>query len=460
MEKILFYSARLGIFGFSCNFAFEKKHTAMAKKKKKVNSYVLQKQQAAQYRNLYMERLRKICTFIGDGEPLFDLLPAYIREVAFKSRCPKIRIKVKEGAKITKRFVNIMYAHLENIIKEQTIDLMIPDKDKQVKFIDYFQLILPLDCALTHASKFVGKEKFDAYHIKWRERHEKYCLEIGKILYSACYYYSDMSKQAMYTFTFDMEHSPVTCLLEQTVTLDLYPLDVRHVSIHGRRRPVVQIGIIRHDENISTLVPVTVPLARLHVNDPSGQTEIPVYIQQHAVDRTIQRACCVFSGFVTVYVANAFRRKHKIIREGSRYLVECYELDIKIGYFVGMLIDGLFVILTFLLITNSSTPEGRKLAELTGLQRADISFLAIDDLKTLVNSDIRDNERIAKIFTDAGCESILNMNFKLRVLGEYDWLWDDARQNSELSKLIAEYIQLGNTDEEYFENEVNGDTEN
>jgi hypothetical protein len=119
---------------------------------------------------------------------------------------------------------------------------------------------------------------------------------------------------------------------------------------------------------------------------------------------------------------------------------------------VGEFVDGIFVVLTFLLITHSNTPEGRKLTELTGLQRQDISFLAIDDLKTLINSDIRYDERIAQIFLEAGCESILDMNFQVSI-GDFEWLWDDAKQNSELSKLIAEYIQLGDSDEEYYESE-------
>jgi hypothetical protein len=44
------------------------------------------------------------------------------------------------------------------------------------------------------------------------------------------------------------------------------------------------------------------------------------------------------------------------------------------------------------------------------------------------------------------------MNIQVSI-GYYDWLWDDAKQESKLSKLIAEYIQLGPADEDYFEND-------
>ncbi|MDR1456395.1 MAG: hypothetical protein LBJ01_12140 [Tannerella sp.] len=431
----------------------------MAKKKKKVNSHAQQKLLIMQHKKLYLERLRKVCAQIGDGEFLFDLLPSYARDAVYENRGATLKIRVDKGAKITKRFVKIMYSHLEKEMKNKRMELMVPGIVEYVNLIDYFQLILPLEAVLTSVPRFSGREKFDAFILNMNERYEKYHKDLIYIVHCACHAYCDLSKRGLYTFTFVEQRSSnvvdrksYTGMLYQIITLGLYPLEVRHVTIHGDRRPVVQTGEVKHNNNISGLTPTTVPLKRLLVKDPSGQTNVPVYIQQHAVDRIMQRACCIFPGSVPSLVNEAFNKKRKIIREGDKYLVECYYYDIKIGYFVGMLVDGIFVVLTFLLITHSGTPEGRKLTKLTGLQRSDITFLAIDDLKTLINSDIRYDERIAQIFIDAGCESILQMNFQLSI-GNYDWLWDDAKQDAELSKLIAEYIQLGNTDEEYFENE-------
>ncbi|MDR1407546.1 MAG: hypothetical protein LBJ23_05815 [Tannerella sp.] len=405
-----------------------------------------------------MERLHRLCTYIGNGEPLFDLLPLYVRDSAYEHR-GALKIRVDKGAKITKRFVRIVYSHLEKETKDKRIELMIPGITHYVNLVDYYQLVFPLEGVLLNAPMFPGREKFDAFCLNIDERDAKYLKDLVYIIHCTCYAYCDLSKRELYTFTFDEQRASTvinrksyTGLLYQIITLGTYQLDVRYVTINGDRRPVVQTGEILHKYNISGLKPTTVSLKQLRMKDPTGHTEIPVYIQQHAVNRIMQRACCVLPGSVPSLVHKAFSRKRKIIREGHRYLVECYYEDIKIGYFVGIFIDGIFVILTFLLITHSNTPEGRKLAELTGLQRSDISFLAIDDLKTLINSDIGYDDQISQIFIDAGCESILQMNFQLSI-GYYDWLWDKAKQDSELSKLIAEYIQLGNTDEEYFENE-------
>ncbi|MDR1223338.1 MAG: hypothetical protein LBL07_10755 [Tannerella sp.] len=95
----------------------------MAKKKKKINLHVQQKLQTAHFKKLYMGRLRKLCTLIGNGEPLFDLLSQRILEAIYANRGITIRIRVADNVKLTKRFIKIMYCHLENEMKETFVTL-------------------------------------------------------------------------------------------------------------------------------------------------------------------------------------------------------------------------------------------------------------------------------------------------------------------------------------------------
>jgi hypothetical protein len=424
----------------------------MAKKRKKVNPHVLQKVQAAQHKKAFMERLRKFCALISEDEPLFNLLPQKFLDTVYYHRSVSIKIKVAEGAKITKRFVRIMYCHIEKEMRSKWIDIIMDGVKKRVDLVDYYQIVFPLEVVLLSENcPFRGKEKFRAFYADAENRYEAYNKALVYIIHNACYTYCNLSTRTLYTFTFDPTWSAAD-LYCQLITLGVYTLQIRYVEIGGERRPVVQTGEVLHRNGVSSLQPATVPLERLQVNDLQGIKELPVYVQQHAVNRTMQRACCVYPGTVPSLINKAFSENRKIIREGDKFFVECYDYDIKIGYFVGRIIDGMFVILTFLLITHSSTPEGRKLSRLTGLKREDMTFLAIDDLKTLINSDIVFDDRISKIFIEAGCESILKMNSDVR-MGDFYWLQDEAKQNAELSKLIAEYIRLGDKDEDYFENE-------
>ncbi|MDR2125792.1 MAG: hypothetical protein LBP63_03030 [Prevotellaceae bacterium] len=424
----------------------------MAKKRKKANSNMLQKVQAAQHKKAFIERLRKFCALISEDEPLFNLLPQKALDTIYYYRSVSIKIKVAEGAKITKRFVRIMYCHIEKEMRSKRIDIIMDGVKKHVDLIDYYQISFPLErLLLSEYCPFCGKEKFRAFYEGAEKRYEVYHKELSYIIHNACYTYCNLSTRTLYTFIFDADWSAAN-MFSQIITLGVYKLQMRYVEIGGERRPVVQTGEILHRKGVSTLRPTTIPVERLQINGIKRQKELPVYVQQHAVNRTMQRACCVYPGTVPSLIDKAILENRKIIREGDKFFLECYDYDIKIGYFVARIVNGMFVILTFLLITHSSTPEGRKLSQITGLKREDISFLAIDDLKTLINSDIVYDERISQIFIEAGCESILKMNSEV-LMGDFYWLQDEAKQNSELSKLIAEYIQLGDKDEDYFENE-------
>ncbi|MDR0386163.1 MAG: hypothetical protein LBH60_08815 [Prevotellaceae bacterium] len=430
------------------------------KKKKKANLSAQQKQQAVYLKKQYMGRLRNMCALIGNGEPLFDLLPQYILDAIYANRGVTLKIRVADNVKITKRFVRIMYCHLDKMMKDNSIDLMTPNVTEQVSLTDYYQIIFPLETILrTPIHQFAGKEKFNDFCVKFEERFHKYIEGLTSILIGACFMYSDLSKRSLYTYKYEIHRTEIAPnqyfgLLYQTVIINVHLVGMRYADIRGDRRPVIQAGEMDHASETPVFIPTTISLKRLHEKDPSGKKTVPVYIQQHAIDRTMQRACCFVPGAVQMLITDAFNdNSGRIINEGDRYLVECYFYEIKIGYFVGILVDEIFVILTFLFIIHNGTPEGRKLTRLTGLQRDDMTFLAIDDLKTLINSDITRDPRITGIFIDAGCESILQMNYELHAQGGYYWLKDETKQDTELSKLITEYIRLGDSDKEYFENE-------
>ena len=76
----------------------------------------------------------------------------------------------------------------------------------------------------------------------------------------------------------------------------------------------------------------------------------------------------------------------------------------------GDIIGDKLVIRTFLFLTNNGTPEGKKLHNLIGLQKADKEFLKIDKLSTFVNSDIKENEKLKALFCEAGCGDLFQLD--------------------------------------------------
>jgi hypothetical protein len=427
--------------------------------KKKVNRMQQQKLVSAQHKKAFMQKLRTYCAMMGDAS-LFDLLPGRILDIIYGNRGTSFKIRVAEGAKITKRFVKILYAHINEQMKSETLDFL-PKSKKKVNLFDYFLIVWPLEAVLLSDPEkafFNGWEKFDELREAAIANYEEYYRRINNIIHNACYAFCDLSKRYLYTFTYEVLDTFSTRSHDarkvQLVTIGALPLEVRHVKIGEEWRTVCQVGEVRRIDNTSTFRPTEVPLQQLRIPGAKPDEKAPVYIQQHAIDRIMTRAYCTFPGTVASLVDKAFIYQRKIIPNGKdRYLIECFYDDVKIGYFSAIYVDGILVIRTFLLITHSSTPEGRKLERLTGLQKRDTIHLAIDDLRSLANSDIIDNDEVKKIFIDAGCISIIDLCQRVQWGYEYGWLWDKTTQSRELSKMILEYIRMGANDEEYFVNE-------
>ena len=133
----------------------------------------------------------------------------------------------------------------------------------------------------------------------------------------------------------------------------------------------------------------------------------------------------------------------------SRMLIACYTNELKIGYFVAELVDGIVLIRTFLLLTNGGTPEGDKLAQLTGLEADDRKYLSIDTLQGLANSDITQNENICNLFCAAGCGSILELCKKINNEPAMMWLLDKSQPKNMIADLIDEYLKPNDGEDEY-----------
>ncbi|MDR2138084.1 MAG: hypothetical protein LBP50_00805 [Tannerella sp.] len=427
--------------------------------KKKVNIHAQHKLQAAQRKNVYMQKLRYYCTVIGDAS-WQHILPKPVMEIIYGLRGGPFKIRVAKGEKITKRFVKMLYTYINDEMKSNTLNLF-SEGDKKVSLSDYYQYIYPIETiCFTKDLLFKGKEKFDAFHACSDRRYEEYLYYTTQIISCICSALNDLNKRCLYTFVYDKvihtERLPENSesLKYQLVTIATRPLEVRQVKIGEEKRLVCQVGEIVHDFDQSTFIPAEAPLRYLKIPGAKAGEKAPVYIQQHAIDRIMQRAYCSYPSVVLLIISRTFMDKRRIISTGkNQYLIECFYEDLKIGYFAATYVDGILVIRTFLIITHSGTPEGKKLEALTGLQKKDKTYLAIDDLRTLANSDIIDDEEIRELFIKAGCESILELCRRVKNGWEYLLSLDKTTQNGELSKLLHEYIQLGAKDEEYFVND-------
>ncbi|MDR1406132.1 MAG: hypothetical protein LBI89_02890, partial [Prevotellaceae bacterium] len=357
----------------------KKKH---AGRKKYVNIAEQQRQQEAQYKKLFFEKLRTLCEQIGDVS-LFHQISPVERMLIYKFRGAPLKVVAAPGAKIQKRLLDA----LVKTIKSQQLLMkleVIKDIGQMMTFADYSLVGMSFEYNLCESdSEYPNKELFAKYAELRDEReraYEKGILDICKI---ACWVFDDLGRKYLHTYTFDIDLPVVTSSIHapkegtsprnrewraymeqdfrthQKVTIGTYPLEVRKVNIDGEIHSAIQTGGLYYVDNKPQFIPFTISLEDLHVNTPFSKLGLPVYIQQHALDRMRERiGGLVPPAFYKSILVEALLRKNLIPTTKKRLLIACFTNELKIGYFVAELVDGIILIRTFLLLTNGGTPEG------------------------------------------------------------------------------------------------------
>lgn len=225
-------------------------------------------------------------------------------------------------------------------------------------------------------------------------------------------------------------------------------------SCNERRFPClkVQIDSCKQEKIAITLEGNTRPMVRVGWSDFSDQPNwcerkatlfglpeswgmLPVYIQMHALNRVEERLDCSNKDFLhyMVYESAKEGKVHK--GPDNTYLIAFKYFDRKAGYLSAIVHDGKLVIRTFLFLTHNGTPEGKKLHDLTGLQKHDKKYLLIDKLSTFMNPELRRNETIRRLFFDAGCGDLFELTKEKTTVSEPD-------KNDASVKMLMDYLMI------------------
>ncbi len=176
----------------------------------------------------------------------------------------------------------------------------------------------------------------------------------------------------------------------------------KHISIDGRRREVYQLGFPEKDKGVRW---ASVASGRLGLA-PGGS--YPCYIQQHAIKRMVERIA-IFSESVTVFQACLSLEQGKVLRiPGSdAYHIEFKIMNLKLGYLVAILLDDILVVKTFIFITQSGSPEGKRIETTTGIKRDDKDYIGMGNLKGFLSEDVAKNPKMALLLEKVGCADLL-----------------------------------------------------
>ncbi|WP_282125910.1 hypothetical protein [Marinifilum flexuosum] len=205
----------------------------------------------------------------------------------------------------------------------------------------------------------------------------------------------------------------------------------RNIVIKGKRRPIVKFGWPTASGKIWFF---TIKADRIKDIYKGAKKELDVYIQSHAIRRFEERTKPLPLMYCRLFMANRFRDYYiSFVYQNNIFLPVKYGL-IKIGYFVGDIIDEKVIIKTFLFVTHHSTPEGKSLEELSGLAKKDITYWHFDSLEVFLSNPPEEGSLIKEIMSKAGVDQLFALsNLKYLKKKEQNVDWAD----------VEDYIEKG-----------------
>ena len=380
----------------------------MAKNKKKVNSSTVaeEKLKSIRHQKRFRERIEELSTLLA-GPQYFKHLPPGALESMYANRYPVLKAKAAAGQNISKSKVIQFNKLLNTLMENQYLPI---DNGNKVALSWYLSEGLILINFI-----YVLLENHPGYSEKLKEGFEDYFPEsesqavveniVDNLVTDTCVLLSDFNKSI-----FKADVMNIACFEIYTTTNDIIIHEFKphqhNILIEGNSHSTIRLGWITPElEWIWSKVKPSI------LGFPAGALEMPldVYIQSHALKK-LQERIDITPGIMHSIAFLIFHQDeipHHF--SGGKSLVEYRVSDEKVGYFVVTINDAKLVIRTFLFLTNDGTPEGKKLLKLAKIERADKEYLMIDRLPTFNAYHFEKNEKMSKLFQEAGCGSLLKL---------------------------------------------------
>lgn len=384
----------------------------MAQRKKKPSGHQLQAIANAQHKNEFMRKL-KFTINSCSGEDIYSLIPPLILNNLYKLRHHSLLIIPAEGHSVHPEIVSNAKRLLLPQIKLDKF--VLPQNNTKTTLEDYITVCLTIRSLFNSID---GDNFLNANKIKLAiaaihnddETYKKFFTYLSSLLQVMGNIESRIGG-TLYWFKHEFKSdADFTNGVYNAVIIHKYEGESIHVSINDTVRPVIRLGWPYSQDGIEW---VTLKPSQLNIQSQSSDKPMKVYIQAHAIHRFTERIDSIHLAVSHSDIFISFRNPIICYDSHHNLLIEYRISEIKAGYFRIDIVDKIIVVKTFLFLTQSGTPEGDLLGKKTGLKMLDKKYLAIDKLSTFMSSEINKNEQINKIFSDAGCQSLLELYEKI-----------------------------------------------
>jgi hypothetical protein len=374
------------------------------KKKKKTNSN--EKELAARHFARFLERMEFLMIAFA-GPSALEKIPKRLFEGLYMVRYPALKAKAATGSGVTKekvvQFNKLMNHSLTDIyitLENGTEILLSWYLSEGTLLVNYFYSL--------EGEEFTGATELKAFFAPYfPETKGREVLEQSLI---------NLVEDVTISLS-DFNHTILKADVEETACFDLssnhndiflhqFKLPKTNITVNDKKRTIYQVCWV--DGSMNPIWAKTKPSL---IGFKTGSLDIPldVYIQQHALDRLKERLDIIpgIMHFITFLIFQEKTIPHHKMKDYS--LVEFRLSDLKTGYLLVRLVDAKLLIQSFLFLTNNNTPEGEKLKDMVALEKEDKTYLQIDTLPAFNAYHFEKNERLSKLFTAAGCGSLLKL---------------------------------------------------
>ena len=384
----------------------------MAKKQKSRNSYQANKIGKAQHRNEYFRNYKRFLNQFCN-EDVYSTIPNDVFDYLYQWRSNPIKFALSENVDVSKETLAEIQAFNTSQFKGSTISIAC--LDITISIYDFFVYGIGIYTLINVFEKDTRKSLQNIFEIlaEFKENFELYYDEaihiFFRIVHANAVLNSDFHKtQYWYNYVSGQDLSKNKSI-QNTCYLNSFKLPTEHIVIDYISRPIKKLGRATVYNPFRWF---TVDSSLIFPNSPQPNQQYEVYFQNHAIERLLERIDCCLPEIVFLSFYESFEIPEVILLNNT-ILIEFKIFDIKAGYFVASCIDNKIILRTFLFITSSGTPEGNKLEQITGLQKEEKAFFAVDKLSTFMYSEIENNPQIKQILIDSDCQSIINLHERI-----------------------------------------------
>lgn len=356
----------------------------------------------------FMDRIKKIIVLIGGPELLAKFPPIFIHHL-YEVRYPVLKAKAAPGSEMSKtrivQFNKLMYQLMEGI----DIEL---DNGNTIPLTWYLSEGLTLiDCVgeidiVADPDLSELKTHFLPY-LHDSKTHRELQDGLVNLVTHTCRLLADYNDQI---YSADLSMTPYFARFNPQNDIIIHPFkqERQQIMLNDGFRSAIRLGWASPDLEMEYF---NVKPSLLGFKTAGLDIPLPLYITIHALDRLRERINITPGIMHEILLMTFLQDKIPHRWSGNESQVDFCIADQKVGYFAVKLHGDKLVVRTFLFLTNNDTFEGEKLSRLLNINKIDKEYLAIDTLPAFNSYHIDQNEKLSKLFKDAGCGSLLGLGY-------------------------------------------------